>query len=74
MTETFKQYYAYSDSQDQIKNPDLYIQDTLPRRHHSDSIDEISPTNIPSRSIRIEYFKLIYKEDFVEFLQKIKSN
>ena len=72
MTETFKQYYAYSDSQDQIKNPDLYIQKTFLRRYPSDSIDEIAPTNIPSRSIRVEYFKLIYKEDFVEFLQKQK--
>ena len=70
MTETFKQYYAYSDSQDQIKNPDLYIQDTLLRRHHSDSIDEISPTNVLPRSIKIRYFRDVYKEEFINYLQR----
>ena len=70
MTETFKQYYAYSDSQDQIKNHDLYIQDTLLRRHHSDSIDEISPTNVLPRSIKVGYFRDVYKEEFIYYLQR----
>ena len=68
MTETFRQYYAYSDSQDHIKNPDLYIQDTLLRRHHSDSIDEISPTNVLPRSIKVSYFRDVYKEEFINYL------
>ena len=51
-------------------NRDMQSQRNNLFQEYSGSSSENYPIKTPSRLLRFKYFKLVYKEDFVEFVQK----